>query len=53
MMELHEAIAVGIGLLAVANLGVLGILWFQHRLMWREYALRHKMNGNQEATRDQ
>lgn len=27
------------------NIISVGIIWYQHRLMWRDYRQRHQMNG--------
>lgn len=48
MPQLHEAIFVVTGVLTLANLSVLGIFIFQHRLMWGDYKKRHKIDGSDD-----
>lgn len=48
MKEMHEVILAVVSVMSLANLGVIGIYVFQHRLMWGDYKKRHKINGSDE-----
>ena len=49
MGQIPADMAWGILALVVVQLVTWGIMVFQHRLMWNDYKIRHKMNGDKES----
>lgn len=46
MMEVLKLMAeIGALLSSLTTLGMVGIIFYQHRLMWRDFARRKKING--------
>lgn len=51
-VNLYYPLIVAIASLFINVISV-GIMWYQHRLMWRDYKSRHGMNGFGEHHREE
>ena len=45
----HTDIFFEILLIGVGQLVLLGVFIFQHRLMWKDFSIRHKLNGDKKS----
>lgn len=47
----HDAIFWEIFILGAPQLLLLGVIYFQHQLMWADYKKRYRMNGHSKTDR--